>query len=125
MFVHGIPFRYIPQHFPELNAACAQSNRTEEQIEDARKLIEQFGFEPVHFLRPSHLYPLSQCMAACLQFGDTLLFFDSLPFPRLQLSPNEWAVRKIDMRQSAVVLSRNTNAKEWFQRHMPETPFFF
>lgn len=124
MFVHGIPFRYIPRHFPVLNATCASFNRSREQMEDARHLIEQFGFEPVHFLRTSNPYPLYKCMEACFRFGDTLLLFNTLPFPRLQLSPNEWGVREVDLRHTSVVISRHLQAQDWFRHYLPGIPFF-
>ena len=124
LFVHGIPFRYVPFHYPVLNAAYMAPERTREQIEDAQHLIKQFGFEPVHFLRTSDYYPLNVCMKECFRFGDTLLIFNTLPYPRLQLSANEWGVHGIDMRDAYFVISRHPEAHVWFRQHMPETPFF-
>lgn len=123
LFVHGIPFRYVPFHYPVLTASRKTSIRSREQLDDARHLIEQFGFEPVHFLRPSNSFPLAACMESCFHFGDTLLFFNTLPFPRLQLSAHEWGVREVDMRNAYFVVSREPEARTWFQTHLPGVPF--
>lgn len=124
MFVHGIPFRFVPRHYPVMNANRSSADRTHVQKEDARRFIDRFGFEPVHFLRSSSHYPLSKCMKECFRFGDTLLIFNTLPYPRLQLSPNEWGVREVDMRRVSFVLSYHTQAQEWFQYYLPGIPFF-
>lgn len=124
LFVHGIPFYYIPWHFPILQSIYPASSLSREQVSDAKHLIEQFGFEPVHFLRTSANYPLSICMEECFRFGDTLLLFNTLPFPRLQLSAHEWAVREADIRQVYAVISRHPRARQWFQKHLPDLPLF-
>lgn len=124
VFVHGIPFRFVARHYPVISAKHAFIDRTQEQRKDAQRFIDRFGFEPVHFLRSSRHYPLSTCMKECFRFGDTLLIFNTLPYPRLQLSPNEWGVREVDMRRASFVWSRCPQSQEWFHQYLPGVPFF-
>lgn len=125
MFVHGIPFRYVPHHYPILTASHISQSRSHDQLKDAQHLIDQFGFEPVHFLRVQSHYSLRHCFEACFQYGDTLFVFNSLPFPRIQLSPHEWGVYQVDLRDAFFVASCLPYAESWLQMHMPQLPFFF
>lgn len=124
MFVHGIPFQYVPVHYPILDPARIKTYRSPIKEADARHFIEQFGFEPVHFLRMNAHYPLSRCVEECFCFGDTVFVFNTIPYPRIQLSPNEWGVPKVDMRDAYFVISRHPSARAWFQTFLPGVSFF-
>lgn len=123
MFVHGIPFQYVPEHYPVLRAIPKTADDSEARRRDAQHLIEQFGFEPVHFLHVSSDYSFLTCCAECLYFGDTLIVFHALPYPRLQLSRHEWGVCAIDLRDAHFVLSRHSEARAWFAAQLPQVPF--
>ncbi|MFS8513569.1 MAG: hypothetical protein LOD87_07590, partial [Planifilum fulgidum] len=93
MFFHGIPFIYLVRQYPVLNPASSFRNKSPAKRADARRLIRTIGFEPVHLLRSSPSYPIRRCLEACFRYGEVVFAFESIPYPRVQLSEHEWGVR--------------------------------
>ena len=89
MFFHGIDYKYLLYQYPVLSPRLTVLKQSESQKADRKHLIERFGFEPVHFLESSKLYPPAKCIASCFTFGDTIVTFKKLPLPILQLSAHE------------------------------------
>lgn len=124
MFFHGIPFVHLVKQYPVLQAIDGP-RKPPDKREDARRLIEHIGFEPVHLLRSSPQYPLRQCMRECLRYGDTVFAYTTVPFPRVQLSANEWGVRRLSLRAADWAVTTDRRAVRWIWEHLPSLPVLF
>ncbi|OYD08312.1 hypothetical protein [Paludifilum halophilum] len=124
MFLHGIPYVYLARHFPVLSPD-RQYRKAPAQRDDARHLSKRIGFEPIHFLRSSRGYPLRICVTECFRYGDTVLAFAGIGYPRVQLSRNEWGVARLDVRGVAWVVTRRPEAGWWFREKLPGVPVLY
>ncbi|MDA8352530.1 MAG: hypothetical protein M0Z65_04940 [Firmicutes bacterium] len=122
MYLHGIPFIHLIDQFPILSTEGRKQRKKPRQKEDARHLVQELGFEPIHLLRTSKDYPLVHCLKECLQYGDVVLAFSGVPFPRMQLSRHEWGLPHLDIRDTAWALTTRNDAEYWFRRHLPHLP---
>lgn len=109
MYFHGIDLKYLKQKFPYLYPESHVSAKNPEQLADRARLIEQFGFEPVHLLESSPDYSIRQCINACFRFGDIALAFSDISEPLIQLSEHEIGVPFIDARECRYIVTRRTN----------------
>ncbi len=103
MFYHGVNREYIYQQYPVLSPRRSVSHKNKEQRMDRRHLMEKFGIEPIHLLESSDHYPVDRCIQECLEFGDTVLEFATLPDPLWQLSRHEVGVTVLDVRNASSV----------------------
>ncbi|MDN4592644.1 hypothetical protein [Polycladomyces subterraneus] len=124
MFFHGIPFVHLVKQFPVLQASNG-SRKSPDKRQDARRLIERIGFEPVHLLRSSPEYSIRRCLRECLQYGDTVFAFSTLPFPRVQLSPHEWGVRCLQLHAADWAVTTDQRAIRWIREHFHSLPVLF
>ncbi|WP_380701787.1 hypothetical protein [Salinithrix halophila] len=122
MFFHGIPFIHLIRQFPVLASGSRGNRRSPTQAEDARSLRESLGFVPVHLLRSSREYPMEVCLRECLRYGDTVLAFPTIPYPRVQLSRREWGVPKLAVEEAAWVFTTRETSLGWLRKHLPERP---
>ncbi|MFD1426388.1 hypothetical protein JOD24_002961 [Kroppenstedtia sanguinis] len=123
MFLHGIPFVHLVMQFPVLSPERGKQRKSPVQKADARRLVRHLGYEPVHLLRSSREYPLSRCIEECLGYGDTILAFPGIPYPRIQLSRREWGVPQLNITHHvAWILTTREHAREWIQQRLPEVP---
>jgi hypothetical protein len=99
--------------------------KSPDKREDARRLIERIGFEPVHLLRSSPEYPIRRCLGECLQYGDTVFAFSAVPFPRVQLSSHEWGVRRLSLRAADWAVTTDRRVIRWMREHVPSLPVLF
>ncbi|MBO2531971.1 MAG: hypothetical protein CW342_03625 [Thermoactinomycetaceae bacterium] len=125
MFFHGIPFIYLVRQYPVLNPASSFRNKSPAKRADARRLIRTIGFEPVHLLRSSPSYPIRRCLEACFRYGEVVFAFESIPYPRVQLSEHEWGVRTLDLRRAAWVIISGKKHRCWFRSRFPHLPVAF
>jgi hypothetical protein len=105
--------------------ASTGSRKSPDKREDARRLIERIGFEPVHLLRSSQGYSIRRCLGECLQYGDTVFAFSTIPFPRVQLSQHEWGVRRLPLRAADWSFTTDRRAIRWIREHFPSLPVLF
>ncbi|MGD8188746.1 hypothetical protein ACQCN2_01980 [Brevibacillus ginsengisoli] len=103
MFYHGINREYIHQQYPVLSPRRSVSQKNQEERLDRQHLIEKLGIEPIHLLESSQDYPKERCIEVCLEFGDTVLEFASLPDPMWQLSRHEVGTIVLDVRKATMV----------------------
>lgn len=122
MFVHGVPFIHLVNHGSVLSSAGKKRRKTPTQKADADRLVNRLGFEPIHLLRSSKDYPLPLCIQQCLRYGDTILAFPGVPYPRVQLSRQEWGVPFLEISRVAWVLTTRPMAAEWLHRRLPGIP---
>ncbi|GGE18149.1 hypothetical protein GCM10011571_19960 [Marinithermofilum abyssi] len=125
VYFHGIPFVHLAKQFPVLNPGRPQKRKPPSKRKDARHLTERIGFEPVHLLKASPAYPARRCLDECFQYGDTVLVFQDLPFPRVQLSDHEWGVRHLDSRQAIWIMTKRAWGAVWIRRHLPEVSLLY
>ncbi|MFD1395359.1 hypothetical protein ACFQ49_07585 [Kroppenstedtia eburnea] len=125
MFLHGIPFVHLVSQYPELSPGGRKRRKSPAQKTDARRLVRHLGYEPVHLLRSSREYPLTRCIEECLGYGDTILAFPGIPYPRVQLSRREWGVRRLNIFDVAWILTTRENAREWFHHRLPGIPVLY
>ena len=111
MFYHGVNREYILQQYPVLSPRRSVSLKNPEQLLDRQHLMEQLGIEPIHLLESSEEYPRERCIEECLEFGDTVLEFTSLPNPIWQLSRHEIGTIVVDVRQASRVYVREFDEK--------------
>lgn len=105
LFFHGIPLVHLIKQAPLLIPDTQSKRRSPSRRADAEHLIRLLGFEPVHLLRSSAAYPRSRCIRECFCYGDTVWGFWELDYPRVQLSPHEFGVPRLDLRKAAVVFT--------------------
>ncbi|PTX59346.1 hypothetical protein C8P63_11241 [Melghirimyces profundicolus] len=122
MFLHGIPYVHLVKQFPVLEADGKKDRKSASQKSDARHLVRQMGFEPIHLLRTGPGYALVECVRECLRYGDTVLAFSGLPYPRIQLSRHEWGVPRLEMGCASWILTTRDSAAGWLKRHLPRVP---
>lgn len=106
MFYHGINREYVYKHYPILSPRKGVSSKSGSQLKDRQHLLELFGLEPIHLLEESSDYPKERCIAECLQFGDTVFAFATLPEPLWQLSRHEVGVTVLDLRRTRQIYTR-------------------
>lgn len=122
MFLHGIPFIHLASQYPILSSEGGRRRKSPAQRKDARGLVRRLGFEPVHLLRSSRGYPLIRCIEECLRYGDTVLAFPAIPYPRVQLSRREWGIPRLQVPDVAWILTTRVTASPWFRRRLPDVP---
>ncbi|QKG84051.1 hypothetical protein GXN76_05895 [Kroppenstedtia pulmonis] len=125
MFLHGIPLVYFIQQFPCLSSSGKGLRKSPTKRRDARRLSELVGFEPVHLLRSTKEYALSECVRECFQFGDVVLAFPHVGYPRVQLSPREWGVRNLNVFDASWAVTTRMDAKRWIQQRMEKFPVLY
>lgn len=122
MFFHGIPFIYLVRQYPVLDPAAFFRRKSPTKRADARRFIRTIGFEPVHLLRSSSDYPIRRCLDECFRYGDIVFAFESVPYPRIQLSQHEWGVPSLDLRQAAWICVDGEGHRPWFRSRFPHLP---
>ncbi|TCS83494.1 hypothetical protein [Tepidibacillus fermentans] len=124
MFFHGIDYQHLLIQFPVLSPRLTILQQNHSQKEDRKHLLEQFGFEPVHFLESSKTYSVKKCLNACFNFGNVIFAFSSLPQPLLQLSPHEVGVPVVDTRKAKAIFIQNRELINKIKRLYPQIPVF-
>lgn len=107
MYFHGINYEYLLYQYPVLSPRLTILRQNKQQHQDRKHLLEQFGFEPVHFLENSPSYRSTKCLESCFKFGDVVLVFDTLPMPMLQLSEHELGVPVADTRKAKYIFIKD------------------
>lgn len=125
MFFHGIPFIYLVRQYPVLNPASSFRSKSPAKRADARGLIRSIGFEPVHLLRSSSTYPIRRCLEECFRYGDIVFAFESIPYPRIQLSEHEWGIPTLDLRRAAWICVNGEKHRHWFRSRFPHLPVVY
>ncbi|WP_232695678.1 hypothetical protein [Brevibacillus daliensis] len=105
MFYHGIPAKYIREHYPILSARKSAMEKTGDSLADRLHLLQQFGVEPVHLLEERGDYDQERCLIECRQFGDVVFAFSYLPLPVWQLSKHEVGVSILDLRKAVAIFT--------------------
>jgi hypothetical protein len=121
LFFHGIDYIYAMKQYPVLSPRLSIGQKSATQMKDRRHLIEQFGLEPVHMLQNSKSYSMLRCIQACLNFGDTVFVFQSLPLPIWRLSSHEIGVTSLDLRKACWLVTHDTENYRNLKREF-ETP---
>ena len=125
MFCHGIDLKYLLVQYPILSPRLTIMRQNKIQHLDRKHLIEQFGFEPVHFLETSSSFTLNQCIQSCLEFGEVIFVFQQLPLPMLQLSPHEVGIPTIDTRTADYIFLKDSHLVFKLKRLYPRIPIFY
>ena len=125
MFCHGINYKHLLSQYPILSPRLTLMKQSKEQKLDRKHLIEQFGFEPVHFLETSTQYTFLHCLHACLEFGNVIFVYHQLPLPLLQLSPHEVGVPTIDTRKADYIFVKNSNLLKELKQLYPYIPIYY
>jgi hypothetical protein len=107
LIFHGIDFEYVLEQYPVLSPRLSVNRKNKTQLEDRRHLIEQFGLEPVHLLESCSDYSMLRCIRECLEFGDSVFAFRSLPLPVWRLSQHELGVSCLDLRRCCLIVTCN------------------
>jgi hypothetical protein len=107
LFFHGIDYSLAMRQYPVLSPRLSLKQKSSTQMKDRVHLLEQFGLEPVHMLQNSKGYSMLSCTQACLNFGDTVFVFQTIPLPLWQLSSHEIGAASLDLRTVRWIVSSN------------------
>ncbi|MFV9511107.1 hypothetical protein [Tepidibacillus sp. LV47] len=122
MFFHGIDAEHLLIQYPILSPRLTIFRQNLVQKKDRKHLLEQFGFEPVHFLESSKTYSVKSCLNSCFAFGNVVFAFSSLPQPLLQLSSHEVGVPVVDTRKANAIFIQNRDLVNEMKRLYPNIP---
>ena len=125
MFFHGIDYEYLLIQYPVLSPRLTVHRQNTIQKKDREHLLEQFGFEPVHFLESSSTYSVIECLHSCFSFGNVVFAFTSLPQPMIQLSNHEVGVPVVDTRQAKAIFVQNRQFIRKLKKHYKSIPVFY
>lgn len=120
MYFHGMRYKYLLNQYPILSPRLTVLKQNNKQRLDRQHLIEQFGFEPVHFLESSNTYSFNECLQACFAFGDVVLVFIELQLPFLQLSEHEVGVPVADTRKAKYLFVKEEQHRVELQKLFPQ-----